>query len=226
MSFKNDKYLYDKNGNEIKVYALKTYADYLEEFRKKELQKISNPILKAYSRTILDDPFLPFESYRERYNSVILSECYINDNRHRHFHQIKKCSKSKENEQYLDRYYLGYLQSNEVACAIFKNGLRYFLLSRPCYIPDVKDNTLRTMDGIIELPESLYILQLLEQQQYSFVSTNELPRVLELYDLKYVDSFDLCTIEKMDNYGITNGKVKELNRIIPYHQKIIQMKKK
>lgn len=220
-------FLYDKKQNSIEVYSLKTTKEALIAFRKEELKRIEHPILSADLLDYSYTPILPFEMYKGEYRKQVLSYNSLDTSgSDLHRHRIQVSSQSKRNKEILlDSYYYGFLGDREIACVRQNNDFRYFLLKNNKYTVSPQHNVYMTMDDIIELPESLYILQMIEQEYFNFVSNNELSKVLEIYDLKYLDSLDVSIIEKMDSFGITNGKQKELLEKIPYHRTIIQNKK-
>lgn len=220
-------FLYDKKQNSIEVYSLETTNDALMDFRQEELKRIEHPILSADSLDYSYTPILPFEKHKGEYRKYVLSYNSLNTpSSDLHRHRIQESSQSKRNKEILlDSYYYGFLSDREIACASQSNDFRYFLLKNNKYTASPQHNVYRTMDDIIELPESLYILQMIEQEYFNFVSDIELSKVLEIYDLKYLDSLDVSIIEKMDSLGITDGKQKELLEKIPYHRTIIQKKK-
>lgn len=90
--------------------------------------------------------------------------------------------------------------------AEFFNNLRYLLVASNC-INSRKENgkVIMKIEDIIAIPKSLYLLQLLEQENFSIIAgTGEnISEQLELFDFSFIDSISLEELQKMDACGIT-----------------------
>lgn len=58
------------------------------------------------------------------------------------------------------------------------------------------------MNGIIKIPESLYLLQLFQQEKFSFLNDKSISELLSLFSVSYTDEIDLEELKKMDKYGM------------------------
>ncbi len=59
------------------------------------------------------------------------------------------------------------------------------------------------MEEIIQLPESLYLLQLLEQGRFALFDGKDISEQLALYTLAKINEVSMEELQKMDVCGIT-----------------------
>ncbi len=124
----------------------------------------------------------------------------------------------------LQQYYDGQFSDKLVARIHYLKTIRYFLLTAPKYRKDTIQPHLCTyfnyvMSNIIELPESLYLLQLLEQEKFELLKEKgmyeeiDISKLLDFYSLTQIDERSLEDFQKMDLSGITqNGYSKAISK--------------
>ena len=61
------------------------------------------------------------------------------------------------------------------------------------------------MVDIIQIPKSLYLLQLLLQEKFSTISGEDISEQLSLFNFSYVNNINLDELQKMDACGITEN---------------------
>ena len=62
---------------------------------------------------------------------------------------------------------------------------RYFLFTKENYRPEFDGSRIRVIDGIIQLPESLYLLELIRSQKFSLIQDKDVSKQLSFYSLEY-----------------------------------------
>lgn len=62
----------------------------------------------------------------------------------------------------------------------------------------------------MELPESLYFLQMLEQGKFSLLIDKDIIEQLDLFSLAHIDEINLEELRKMDACGISRNTFEEI----------------
>lgn len=91
--------------------------------------------------------------------------------------------------------------------------LRYLLVaSNYNHIREENNKITMKVDDIIEIPKSLYLLQLLQQQKFSTIINEDLSEQLNLFDFSYINNITLEEIKKMNACGATNNIYSNINK--------------
>ena len=61
------------------------------------------------------------------------------------------------------------------------------------------------MKGVIRLPESLYLLELIERERFAPLDGKNVAQQLALYSLSKINEISTEELQKMDTCGITKG---------------------
>lgn len=158
-------FLYDKKDNKLDVYSFNENKDAMVEYRQNEMLAIPERervvVAESYSYDMSDAPL--FEFYAKQFDTTIIPMEEANSKKDElRYHLLKKGKTSKRNQEILlDSYYYGHLSDRNIVRIQDLNKLRYYLLYRSTYTAQPYDNRLKRMDNIIELPESLFLLQML-----------------------------------------------------------------
>ena len=75
--------------------------------------------------------------------------------------------------------------------------MKYFLLSSNKYL---YNRGKKVLDGMIQIPESLYLLQLIEQEKFSLLDNIDVSEQLKLFTLSYQECVNVKNLEKVDLY--------------------------
>lgn len=68
---------------------------------------------------------------------------------------------------------------------------------------EVNGKKIMRVEDIIEIPKSLYLLQLLEQEKFTLIAKEDISEQLKLFNFSYVNSLTLEELQRMDECGIT-----------------------
>lgn len=200
--------LYDRKEKTIDVYEFLADANDLFNYRKQQMEKISKEktfyIATAYPRDKDDKPIL--EKRDNSFNSNIIPMWRLNSSQHFHFFNTDDKISEGQKQLLLDRLYNGEFDKNKIA-RVKDDKLRYFLLKSTEYHKDILSASFdkRILEDIIEVPESLYYLQLLLQEKFSFLEDKNISEQLALFNLNYVDEFNVEELEKIDKLNVVPG---------------------
>lgn len=207
-------FLYDKKDNSIDVYSLIGIKQALKEYRQDKMQAIPEReqvvVAESYSYDMDEVPV--FELYANQFDSTIIPSEYANsqDNSVK-YHILKTGKTSRRNREILlERYYLGQLWDRSVARVQYADKIRYYLLNSTTYTNQNYSHRIKRLKDIIELPESLYLLQMLEQENYPLLWGNDITEQLDLFSFEYVDELRLSEIKKMATCGLTKDSYEQI----------------
>lgn len=207
-------FLYDKKENSIDVYSFDENKESMTEYRKSKMLEIPERdrvvVAESYNYDMGESPV--FEFYAKKFDTTIIPMKYVNfKNGSLSYHFLKTGKTSKRNKKILlDSYYFGNLSDRNVARIQDLNKLRYFLLSKTVYSAQLYDNRFKKLEDIIELPESLYLLQMLEQGKFSLLKNKDISEQLSLFYVSYINELSLEELKKMDACGITNNTYEQI----------------
>lgn len=210
-------FLYDKNKKSLDIYDFTASKEDLINYRITQMEQIPETERVFVAETHIDqygDSPL-FEKYTGKtFNDKILSASYAdndsekrkNSDAYRRYHVLKNDNRSKiNNKMLLDYYEGGHLTDRSVVKIQYPEIIKYYLLKNARYdfagLDEYGCNY--KMGDIIQLPESLYLLQLLEQGKFTSFNGKDISKQLELYTLAKINEINLEEIQKMDACGIT-----------------------
>jgi len=98
--------------------------------------------------------------------------------------------------------------------------IKYLLISNKY---ELKEKNVFEMDSVINLPESLYLLELLLRGNIDLISDKNLKEQLELFDISCIDSFSLDKLYELDKYGIIDINKEQIDRKIKHSEKILKL---
>ena len=204
--------LYEKRGKKIGIYKFIPNRDALTEYRRREMTSIpeSERVLIAEGHTASCSEVPLFEFYSKNLDSIILSMEEVNSKKndaHGNYHNIRTDGTTPRNKEILlDCYCQGNLNKCAVARIQDLKQLKYYLLTKTDYEDTWFDTRLKIMKDIIQIPESLYLLQLLEQEKFALIKDEDISKQLSLFNLsRCFDEISLEEFEKTDKYGITKN---------------------
>lgn len=210
-------FLYDKKEKSLDVYSFNGYEEDMIQYREDQMLQIPEMdrvfMAESYSHDMGESPL--FEFYAERLDTEIIPMEYANSKRGKlRYHFLKTGPTSKRNKEILlDCFYYGHLSDRKIARIQDLNKLRYFLLYNTTYSAQLYNSRIRILQDIIELPESLYLLQMLEQGKFALLGDKDISEQLNLFTISHIDEISLAELKKMDTCGITqNAYEQTLNK--------------
>lgn len=207
-------FLYDKKEKSLDVYSFVEDSQAIREYRQSKILEIPERdrvvVAESYSQDMSEIPL--FEFYAEQFDINTIPMEYANSQeKNLRYHLLKKGKTSKRNRDILlDKFYSGELTDRNIARIQDLDKIRYYLLYEKTYKAQAYDNRLKRMKNIIELPESLYLLQMLEQEKFSLLEDKDILEQLSLFSLTHLDELNLSEIKRMADCGLTNNSYEQI----------------
>lgn len=230
--------LYDKRDESLDIYELVAHKDELVKYRKKQMKQIPDNERIFVAETRVDPygetPLL--ENYAGKITSgrVINAEYADNEKRKENnaygrYHVLKKNFQNlSDNNILLDSYYNGTLVNSGVIRIQYLKAMKYFLISEKTYkyLGEYDEGKNYMMKNIIQLPESLYLLQLLEQGKFVFLNDKDISEQLALYTLSKKDEISFSELQKMSLAEINKNDYLNIANKIDNDRHILKILKK
>lgn len=195
-------FLYDKNGESIDVFTFNERNEELRQYKINEMSKIPIDKRCLYTEEIVTTfQATPILLKKDLYTEEISTKDLIGKNKSLNYY-----TDLKDAEDLLELYYSDNYTYRPVARLRDLKKLRYLLVaSNYNHIREENNKITMKVDDIIEIPKSLYLLQLLQQQKFSTIINEDLSEQLNLFDFSYINNITLEKINKMDACGATNN---------------------
>lgn len=126
----------------------------------------------------------------------------------RKYTTIKKGHINKINEEkseLIDKLYHGEFINKTAFKIDYENKFRYLLLTKEHYKAYFHNNQYLTMEGIIDIPEEIYILQLIEAGKISKVEKQNFYDILNLFEFSFKNQVDIQYLEELKKYNLINN---------------------
>lgn len=192
-------YLFNKNGNKLDLYNLLPKDKKLYEYRVEKMKQIPDEKKFLYGITSMGiENYEIFKLYENKFDIEIIPI----QNANGMYHRLEETPINSNKDKLLNAYYNGQLKDKKIARISDLKKIRYLLLNQTQYkyYPGIK-----VLEEIIEIPESLYLLSLIEQEKFSLIGDKDISEQISLFKLEQLKGFDLDTIERMDYVGIFPG---------------------
>jgi len=211
-------YLFDRSGDNIDIYTMDPIFKGIKEYKKQEMEKIpfEHRILRIETNA-KDLPFnkkfplqpnthpIDIENSKLTYSNkkVIGSE----------YHKLGVTPGAPSNldfvEEKMKEYYFGNYNASQMV-RVYKfeenkkrlNFVLYLLLNN-YYIKEKENSNVQYIENIINIPESLYLLELLSRGQYSLLDNKDITEQLKLFNISEgpVKTYSLQELEEIGKYG-------------------------
>lgn len=193
-------YLYEKNNNYLDIYNLDFSCEELYDYRREEMKLIPEKemILRGITG-IGSENFEVFKNYQNNFDNEVISYDDVNGEHHTLKPDLLL---EKGREKLLDSYYSGLFTNKNVARVKYLDEIKYFLLTQDEYKYYIEN---KSIDEIIQLPESLYLLSLIEREKFSLIGDSDITKQLSLFHLKEYGKVDIDVIRKIDNIGLAEN---------------------
>ncbi len=230
-------YLFDKKGKTIEVFTLNPNNEKIEEFKRREMDRIPDNKRVLYATTNNDRVLETKRDYIPRclsYAHNYLSDSQSRLNHINLFHKLLPSTDEEENSKTLEEYYTSKLTSNSNPLTIwnpFDKDIQFLLLTNPKYTKR-KYRYIFDMKGIINITSNLYNLEKLTNEGINYfdkISEKELAQIISLYNFKKdpISEINLEEINKMENFEIpTSPLFNEINSRIKSSSKALKLIKK
>jgi len=201
-------YLYEQKENKINVYQLNPTDKLIEEYKRQEIRKIPVTERVYTAKSNLSRQVLPLFNPNEivhlldlQYEDVLLI--------YRAFHEVKKYKDLDLAESVLENYYKNNNRINYKNCIVVR-GINneicnYYILTQSYeeYYPFI-GSTKQVMNGIINVPQSLYILDNIQLGNGNRLKDLEISEQAELFDFSKtpIESFNIEDINKLESFNI------------------------
>ena len=197
-------YLYEKEDGKVNVYEMKQDKDAFRKYRKKEMKKIpeGKEILCATTHYIDGDiPYLDRICYTE------LAECSYWDihgpNVYGSENSLLVSQNSDEQKDILlKKFYDGEFKNSSILKLTYQICDSRYLLLTDKKTEKYARRGIAKMDNIIEIPKSLYMLQMLESKNFKKIKNEDLNELLALYEISYANQIYFDELLKAEKYGI------------------------
>lgn len=197
-------YLYEQKNNKLLIHELIINESALPEYRRIEMESIPENERDATGseKTLCAYPY-KCENYIEQYKNNKIKNLIVNE---LPFNKMELDSFDKDSH-YLRNYYNGQYVQN----IVIGSDNNYYLFVRDVMYGHrglLNDWRFGYMT-MIHIPETLFVLQLLQQERLSLIpktiSPNSIISPLSLCSHEVVDELDLSQFKKSDKYFVTDN---------------------
>lgn len=195
-------FLYDMKEKNLNIYELTGDIQAMKDYRLEEMSKIPEEERIFIAEGFLTSLIPPVFEFELDDSDFVIPMEKVNNNV---LHKFKLENPTKGSSMLtLANYISGGLSNKPVVKVKDSNRLRYFLISEDKY---QKDECYRgkVMKGIIEIPESLYLLQLLEQEKFTLIGKKNIKKQLCLFEVSSIEEISLDMMKKSDSYAGNTG---------------------
>lgn len=184
-------YLFDRKGNSINVYSLTPDFEALKKYRAEELRKAFAEEELVYKALTNSEPIL------ENKDVLKMSELNYDIDGEYHKLELDKHKSMVEIIHVLGNFLNGEYVSNRIVQVLNENNevIKYLLIVSNYLIKYYPSFNQKHMHHILNLPRSLYLLQLLQQQKYSELKNENIDSLLSMFKLSE---------QPVDNFGYTS----------------------
>lgn len=217
----------ESNSQKVKVYNFEAGIEDIINYRIQQMETIpeNERFFVAEACVNLFKEIPVFVPYMQKWcNPDAILNAYYADNENRRYdndylgyHVLKKDFSNKDAKLALLKSYL-YDSHDEskpektiVPIEYSKNLIKYFLIMQGSYqkIRENWNNTTYWLENIIQLPESLYFLQLLEHGKFSLLKDKDISEQLNLYSLVKVKEYNLADFYPNDAFAVVHKAQKD-----------------
>lgn len=216
-------YLYEKNKDKIDVYELKARRDKLFEFKRRKMEEecIDSRVYKLQSNNKDDLIYLcDFANYTKDF---INKRNYIF--KHKNGIKLSNIIHSWDNGLIIDgllyRLFRGDYDIFYKTIKIDNNTQKYLLLTDSAIVEEKTkffdaESYKYSIDKVISIPESIYLLKKIIEQDYSQIVDKNIDEQLALYDFidTPIQKLDLDTIRFVNQNYLTDNDLEVNNCIL------------
>lgn len=204
-------FLYDKKDKTIDVFTLTHNPQEIRNYKIEQMEKIPAHKRALFTEEIVSNcKSIPVLFAKDLYSEVIDISELRGPNK-----SLLYNTDMEDVADLLEWFYQSeYTQDKQVARVSDFKMLKYLLIAGN-YFSSREENgkTILKVEDIIQIPKSLYLLQMLQQEKFSAISNEDISEQLSLFNCSYVNNINLDEVQKMDECGITeNAYSKIINK--------------
>ena len=223
-------YLYEKNNNDINIYNMFPNLEMLYCYRKEMMSKMGDNYLYDGLEILNNDNEKPlFELYESELDNIILPiekvNSKYNDDYDRNHELVMSDKSFYKKGEILTKYFYNTYRNNNVVKIQDLNKLRYFILTNKQYLTDENNKLLKVMSDIIEIPENLYVLHMLEQNKFDLINNYNYEEQLKFFNLKYIDKINFDDLRRLEWFGIGKNLYDNALKLSEQDEKVIKILK-
>lgn len=194
-------FLYNKLDNHVEVFSLTRDEDKIRKYRIEQMKNIPFDKRCLYSEEVVasydDNPLL---AKTDLDLNIILESDLVGEGK-----VLGYNTDSDDCVDLLERFYIDKYLKRPIARVDALRDLRYLLIAAD-YVNTRKNGSkiIMRIEDIIELPKSLYLLQLFEQEKFGIIGDEDLSSQLALFNFQSLNKISLDELKKMDEACITD----------------------
>lgn len=229
-------FLYENNKNKIFIYECIESKEKAKEYRKKKMQEFSahGLVLTATSfdtfkpLEIKDDVQYKFldvkDLYRLEYTNVLNEELDLTFPRRTIVHGLEKEKDGSVRKRVLNAYYNSGFPDKKTVIVTENGNLSQTLLITDSYHRVASSTKTNRMKGIIHLPNELFLLQMLEQEQLSLIQNQDISEPLCAFDFnpEPIYCIEIDNLEKAILSNLVSGDIEQIMDKVDTTYKILQ----
>ncbi len=183
--------LYEKNDdNSINVYTFEQNSELTVKYKQEQLNNIPDDekffVAKEFQQDI--NYLSWFERNKDKLEQTIfnINDLNIADNSGIRSFKTNQDLPEFKRIELMNKYIMGMETINSLPIRINFNGVvKYFLLSIEKFINDKNNSNIRICNEIIQLSESLYLLELILRNRFSLIKDRDIQEQLNIINFKY-----------------------------------------
>lgn len=213
-------YLYEKKDNKINVYELNPKEKLIEDYKRSEIRKIPNTERVYSAKSNLSRQELPLYNIDEINGIVYLKDLQFENTWlfFREFHEVKKYKDLDLAETVLENYYKNDKRPNDNNCMVISgsnNEYRNYYILTQYYSENYPfiGSSKEVMDGIINVPSSLFILDNIQLGNGSRIKDFKISEQAELFNFSKepIESFSFDDINKLEKFEIVRQQLSNID---------------
>ncbi len=231
--------LYNKRESEIDIYHMEEKEEELKKYRKKLLKEHApifyelrtnseDPMKRLFNRDEVDIRFISYntplqwsflevnDKSKTKKKKVMPSDY---EPRRIQKNMIKKYINGEYSTLKPTRVF-EFISEDDLDCTI------YHFLKPDCATTITKKQELWQIENMLDLPEKLYLLQLLQLGNFEKLISKDIEKQLQLFDIDYWKSVKISDVSVMLETGLVNGTVADVMKKVETSSKILQKVRK
>lgn len=229
--------IYDRKGNSIDIYTMNPKVEEVKRYRKSVIRRHKTEIMFYTLRTNCKDTIANFNEGGEIDIKLLNydKDTIIEVSPWSSLESLGNLEPSEveTQQEIIERYIEGEYDSvNPVKtfdynCKddIFTELNRLLKTESEKIVTKNSQGNIWEIKNIINLPKSLYLLQLLQQGKYGRLISENITRQLSLFDIEYLKSVNIMDIKDMIETGLVSGTLFEAVSKANIGSKILQKRK-
>lgn len=222
-------YLFKTNErNQIEVYELLPRQNEIEEYKRRELDKIAEDKRFLKHVTVRNGRELsrtcglevcPHFDKKKPIEGLSYSDMFIEEKPNFYRNGIR--------EDYIKGDLSSYSKPMYYQIIGFDNKKRHtgslYFLATEDYVQAYRNSEMRNM---LYLPKSLYILYLIETGQLELLRGEDCTEQLELFDINFVKTINWNSVADLAKFGIISDAVDRTHEVVDASSEVISLKKR